>query len=60
MRRMPSGQRVLDTVGVLGRDHQAGHHTATVRPVWTRSHSWTSDRAALGALLQEREVALPW
>ncbi|WP_343946526.1 TadA family conjugal transfer-associated ATPase, partial [Pseudonocardia zijingensis] len=60
MRRMPSGQRVLDTVGVLGRDHQAGHHTTTVRPVWTRSHSWTSDRAALGALLQEREVALPW
>ena len=56
MHRLPSGARVLDTVGVLGRDDG----TATVRPVWTRSHGWTEERAALGALLQERRVTPPW
>ena len=56
MHRLPSGARVLDTVGVLGRDDR----TVTVRPVWTRSHGWTEERAALGALLQERRVSPPW
>jgi pilus assembly protein CpaF len=56
MHRTPSGSRVLDTVAVLGRDHPA----VTVRPVWTRAHGWTAERAALGALLQEREVSPPW
>jgi pilus assembly protein CpaF len=56
MRKLPSGARVLDTVGVLTRDHD----TATVRPAWTRAAGWTADRAALGALLREREVPLPW
>jgi pilus assembly protein CpaF len=56
MHRLPSGARVLDTVGVLGRDDG----TVTVRPVWTRSHGWTGERAALGALLQERRVSPPW
>ncbi len=60
MHRLPSGARVLDTVAVLGRDHGTGHHEVTVRPVWTRAHGWTAERAALGALLQEREVNLPW
>jgi pilus assembly protein CpaF len=58
MHRLPSGARVLDTVAVLGRDDT--HHTVTVRPVWTRAHGWTAERAALGVLLQEREVSLPW
>ena len=56
MHRLPSGARVLDTVGVLGRDDG----TVTVRPVWTRSHGWTEERAALGALMQERRVSPPW
>jgi pilus assembly protein CpaF len=56
MHRLPSGARVLDTVGVLGRDDR----TVTVRPVWTRSHGWTEERAALGTLLQERRVSPPW
>ncbi|HLU59485.1 MAG TPA: TadA family conjugal transfer-associated ATPase [Pseudonocardia sp.] len=58
VKRLPSGSRVLDTVAVLGRDHEAGH-AVTVRPVWTRAHGWTADRPALDALLTQREVALP-
>src|SRR5690606_39625453 len=50
VKRLPSGSRVLDTVAVLGRDHEAGH-AVTVRPVWTRAHGWTADRPALDALL---------
>jgi pilus assembly protein CpaF len=56
MRRLPSGARVLDTVAVLGRDDR----TVTVLPVWTRAEGWTAAQAALGALLQEREVIPPW
>src|ERR687895_2112743 len=56
MHRLPSGARVLHTVGVLGRDDG----TVTVRPVWTRSHGWTEERAALSTLLQERRVSPPW
>ncbi|HYH29200.1 MAG TPA: TadA family conjugal transfer-associated ATPase [Pseudonocardia sp.] len=57
MRRLPSGARVLDTVGVLARG--AGG-AVVVRPAWARAGGWTAERAALGALLREREVALPW
>lgn len=60
MHRLPSGARVLDTVAVLGRDPHTDHHAVTVRPVWTRTDGWTAERPALGALLQEREVNLPW
>jgi pilus assembly protein CpaF len=56
MRKLPSGTRVLDTVGVLARDADA----VTVRPVWTRRDGWTAQRTALGELLREREVAPPW
>ena len=56
MHRLPSGARVLDTVAVLGRDDG----TVTIRPVWTRAHGWTAERAELGALLHEREVSPPW
>ena len=56
MRRLPSGARVLDAVGVLARDADA----VVVRPAWSRAEGWTPQRAALGALLQERDVAAPW
>jgi pilus assembly protein CpaF len=56
MRRLRSGARVLDVVGVLER---AGGEAA-VRPAWTRAGGWSDGRAALGALLAEREVELPW
>ena len=58
MCRLKSGARVLDTVAVLGRNPD--DHTVTVRPVWTRAQGWTADRPSLGALLDEREVSLPW
>jgi pilus assembly protein CpaF len=56
MRKLPSGARVLDTVGVLAREGDA----VAVRPVWTRHEGWTAQRAALEALLREREVTPPW
>ena len=56
MRRLHSGARVLDGVGVLAVD--AG--SVVVRPVWSRRSGWTEHRAALGVLLAEREVAAPW
>jgi pilus assembly protein CpaF len=56
MRRLRSGTRVLDVVGVLER---AGAEVA-VRPVWTRAGGWAEGRSALGALLVEREVRVPW
>ncbi|MHA6628267.1 TadA family conjugal transfer-associated ATPase [Pseudonocardia sichuanensis] len=58
MRKLPSGARVLDTVGVLGRDADAD--AVTVRPVWTRREGWTAQRGAVAELLREREVAPPW
>ncbi|TQM06420.1 TadA family conjugal transfer-associated ATPase [Pseudonocardia kunmingensis] len=58
MRKLPSGARVLDTVGVLGRDTDAD--AVTVRPVWTRREGWTAQRGAVAELLREREVAPPW
>jgi pilus assembly protein CpaF len=56
MRRLRSGVRVLDVVGVLER---AGGEVA-VRTVWTRASGWGEGRAALEALLAEREVRVPW
>jgi pilus assembly protein CpaF len=56
MRRLRSGCRVLDAVGVLER---AGAEVA-VLPAWTRSGGWAEGRATLGALLLEREVQVPW
>ncbi|MHA6792192.1 TadA family conjugal transfer-associated ATPase [Pseudonocardia bannensis] len=55
MRRRPTG-RVLDGVGVLERD---GAEVA-VRPAWSRDGGWAAGRAALGELLAEREVRVPW
>ncbi|WP_300012303.1 TadA family conjugal transfer-associated ATPase [Pseudonocardia sp.] len=56
MRRLRGGARVLDAVGVLGRD--GGE--VTVEPAWTRTGGWTDRRAALARLLAEREVPAPW
>lgn len=56
MRRLRSGARVLDVVGVLGLEPQA----VVVRPVWVRGSGWTTQRDAFGVLLAEREVPAPW
>ena len=56
MRRLRSGPRVLDVVGVLGREGSG----VAVRPVWVRGTGWTAQRTDLGALLAEREVRPPW
>ncbi|QJY45391.1 TadA family conjugal transfer-associated ATPase [Pseudonocardia broussonetiae] len=56
MRRLRGGARVLDAVGVLARDGAE----VVVRPAWTRTGGWTGERAVLGRLLAEREVAAPW
>ena len=56
MRRLRSGARVLDAVGVLDR---AGAEVA-VRPAWTRTGGWAEGRRALAGLLAEREVRAPW
>jgi pilus assembly protein CpaF len=56
MRRLRSGLRVLDAVGVLQR---AGGEVE-VRPAWTRADGWTDGRAALDAVLAERDVEPRW
>jgi pilus assembly protein CpaF len=56
MRRLRSGMRVLDAVGVLQR---AGGEVE-VRPAWTRAGGWTDDRSALDAVLAERDVEPEW
>ena len=56
MRRLRSGMRVLDAVGVLQR---AGGEVE-VRPAWTRAGGWTDGRAALDAVLAERDVEPRW
>ncbi len=56
MRRLRSGARVLDVVGVLER---AGAEVV-VRPAWTRSGGWADGREALRGVLAEREVQVPW
>jgi pilus assembly protein CpaF len=56
MRRLSSGARVLDAVGVL----QRASGEVAVRPAWTRTGGWAEGRGALQALLVEREVRVPW
>ena len=56
MRRLRSGARVLDAVGVPVR---AGGVVEVV-PAWTRTGGWAEGRSALGAVLAEREVPVPW
>ena len=59
MRRTPRG-RVLEAVGVLGRQTSAGPAEVVVRPVWERGRGWTADRDHLDRLLTERGVPAPW
>jgi pilus assembly protein CpaF len=56
MRRLRTGPRILDTVGVLER---AGAEVS-VRPAWSRSAGWTDAAGTLRLLLTEREVRVPW
>ncbi|MCE0768346.1 TadA family conjugal transfer-associated ATPase, partial [Pseudonocardia kujensis] len=59
MRRTSRG-RVLEAVGVLGRQGATGPAEVVVRPVWERGRGWTADRDHLGRLLAERGVPAPW
>jgi pilus assembly protein CpaF len=56
MHRLRSGPRVLDVVGVPVRVGGV----VEVCPAWTRAGGWADGRAALGAVLAEREVPVPW
>jgi pilus assembly protein CpaF len=56
MRKLPSGARVLDTVGLLGRDAD----TIAVLPAWCRTSGWGQARDRFAELLNERGVAAPW
>jgi pilus assembly protein CpaF len=56
MRRLRTGARVLDTVGVLARTDDG----VSVVPAWIRGSGPGPGAEALGELLAEREVAAPW
>jgi pilus assembly protein CpaF len=56
MRRLRSGLRVLDAVGVLERSGTE----VVIRPAWTQRGGWTGSRETLQALLLERGVSTPW
>ena len=56
MRRLRSGARVLDVVGVPVRVGGL----VEVFPAWTRTGGWADGRAALEVVLAEREVPVPW
>ena len=59
MRRLSSGGRVLDVVGVFDRAGSAHSGLAEVRPAWIRGVGWAEGRAALDGLLRERGVTAP-
>ncbi|HEY4420801.1 MAG TPA: TadA family conjugal transfer-associated ATPase [Pseudonocardia sp.] len=56
MRRLGSGARVLDVVGVLTRTAEG----VSVGAAWSRTRGWSSGREALGRLLTDRGVRAPW
>jgi pilus assembly protein CpaF len=56
MRRLPTGRRVLDAIGVPA----VGERGVVVRPVWVRGTGLTHERDALAALLVARGAAVPW
>ena len=56
MRRLATGHRVLDALGVLA----AADGGVAVRSVWVRGSGLTRERDALGALLARRGTAVPW
>jgi pilus assembly protein CpaF len=56
MRRLPTGMRVLDAIGVPA----VGEQGVVVRTVWVRGAGLTRERGALAALLTRRGTAVPW
>ena len=56
MRRLATGHRVLDALGVLA----TADGGVAVRSVWVRGSGLTRERDALGALLARRGTAVPW
>jgi pilus assembly protein CpaF len=56
MRRLPTGKRVLDTIGVPA----VGERGVAVRAVWVRGSGLTREREALASLLSRRGTAVPW
>jgi pilus assembly protein CpaF len=56
MRRLRTGARVLDAVGVLERDGPG----VVVEPAWARGRGAGPAAARLTELLDERGVASPW
>ncbi|MCH6169870.1 TadA family conjugal transfer-associated ATPase [Pseudonocardia alaniniphila] len=56
MRRLGSGVRVLDVVGVLTRTSEG----VAVAEAWSRTRGWSSGREALGRLFADRGVRAPW
>ena len=56
MRRLPTGRRVLDAIGVPA----VGERGVVVRPVWVRGTGLTQERDSLAALLVARGAAVPW
>jgi pilus assembly protein CpaF len=56
MRRLGSGARVLDVVGVLTRTSEG----VAVGAAWSRTRGWSSGREALGRRVAVRGVRAPW
>lgn len=59
MRRLRTGARVLDVVGVFDRAASGSAGAAVVRPAWIRGVGWAEGRGALAELLRERGVTPP-
>jgi pilus assembly protein CpaF len=59
MRRLGTGGRVLDVVGVFDRAGSTNSGLAEVRPAWIRGVGWAEGRTALDGLLRERGVTAP-
>lgn len=56
MRRLSTGRRVLDAVGVP----LVGSGGVVVRAAWVRGSGFTGEREALASLLTDRGAAVPW
>jgi hypothetical protein len=56
MRRLSTGKRVLDTIGIPA----VGERGVAVRAVWARGSGLTREREALASLLTRRGTAVPW
>ena len=59
MRRLRTGARVLDVVGVFDRTASGSAGAAVVRPAWIRGVGWAEGREALSELLRERGITPP-